>query len=152
MIVEPNSLCTRVLKARYYKEGDFLLASCPKHASYTWRGIVYGRDLLREGLVWRVGGGDQIKVMGDKWIPRSSAQHPLGCKQKECPKMVKDFILPGGGAWNETKLREFFCDDDVTDILCTSVCWNSPTNQSHEVRQIHGDYFYPALIFFSNFM
>jgi hypothetical protein len=34
---------------------------------------------------------------------------------------VKDFILPGGGAWNETKLREFFHDDDVTDILCTSV-------------------------------
>jgi hypothetical protein len=104
MITEPNSLCTRVLKVRYYKEGDFLSASCPKRASYTWRSIVYGQDLLREGLVWWVGGGDQIKVMGDKWIPRSSAQHPLGCKQKECPKMVKDFILRGGGAWNETKL------------------------------------------------
>jgi hypothetical protein len=106
-----------VLKARYYREGDFLSAPCPKRASYTWRSIVHGRELLREGLVWRIGDGETVKVMEDRWIPRASAQHLLGCKEDNCPKYVSDFMLAGGGAWDELKLREFFYEVDVQDIL-----------------------------------
>jgi hypothetical protein len=35
LVTTPNSLCARVLRARYYKNGDFLEASCPKQASFT---------------------------------------------------------------------------------------------------------------------
>jgi hypothetical protein len=55
--------------------------------------------------------------MEDRWIPRASAQHPLGCKEANCPKFVSDFLLEGGGAWDEPKLREFFYEADVQDIL-----------------------------------
>jgi hypothetical protein len=51
LLTEPASLCARVLKARYYRENDFLSASCPKRASYTWRSIIKGRELLKEGLI-----------------------------------------------------------------------------------------------------
>jgi hypothetical protein len=37
--------------------------------------------------------------------------------EKGCPETVKELLLPGGGAWNEAKLREFFHDHDVEDIL-----------------------------------
>jgi hypothetical protein len=36
LIANPDSLCARVLQARYYRNGDFLKATCPKQASYTW--------------------------------------------------------------------------------------------------------------------
>jgi hypothetical protein len=64
-----------------------LRASCPKRASFTWRSIIYGRELLKKGLVWRIGDGSCIKTMEDNWIPRASVQHPLGCKRDrvECP-------------------------------------------------------------------
>jgi hypothetical protein len=78
IVTNPNSLCSHVLKARYFKDGNFLEAPCPKRASYTWKSILHGRELLKEGPVWRIGDGEQVNVWTDKWIPRSSAQHPLG--------------------------------------------------------------------------
>jgi hypothetical protein len=55
--------------------------------------------------------------MEDNWILRSSAQHPLGCKENDCPMYLKDFLVPGGGVWDETKLRKYFYDQDVQDIM-----------------------------------
>jgi hypothetical protein len=52
LITSPNSLCAKTLRARYFKNSDFLRASCPKRASFTWRSIIYGRELLKKGLVW----------------------------------------------------------------------------------------------------
>jgi hypothetical protein len=62
MVTKPDSLCSRVLRARYFAEGGFWNARCPKRSSYTWRSILHGRDLLREGVVWRVGNGGHIDV------------------------------------------------------------------------------------------
>jgi hypothetical protein len=95
MVTEPDSLCARVLKARYDKEGDFLSAACPKRASYTLRSIIHGRELLRAGLVWRIGDGSNIPVWTSNWIPREGLQRPMGRKIEECPEYVRDFIKPG---------------------------------------------------------
>jgi hypothetical protein len=51
LITSPDSLCAKTLRARYYKNTNFLIASCPKRASFTWRSIIHGRDLLKKGLV-----------------------------------------------------------------------------------------------------
>jgi hypothetical protein len=56
------------------------LRKCPKASSYTWKIIVHGRDLLQEGLVWRVENGKDIDVWGDNWVPRSGYKWPLGHK------------------------------------------------------------------------
>ena len=56
----PSSLCSRVLKARYFTDGSILSATCLNGASFTFRSILYGRDLLLDGLVWRVGDGSSI--------------------------------------------------------------------------------------------
>jgi hypothetical protein len=47
LLTNPESLCARVLRARYYKNGTVLTANCPNGASYTWRSIMHGRDLLK---------------------------------------------------------------------------------------------------------
>jgi hypothetical protein len=62
MVTKLDSLCARVLKARYFGEGEFWNASCPKRLSYTWKSILHGRELLKEGVVWRVGNGEKIDV------------------------------------------------------------------------------------------
>nr|XP_051230261.1 uncharacterized mitochondrial protein AtMg00310-like [Lolium perenne] len=64
MVTNSDSLCSRVLKARYFKQGEFLSADCPKRASYTWKSILHGRELLKEGLIWRIGDGKKVGVLG----------------------------------------------------------------------------------------
>ena len=59
---------------------DIMSATCPKGASYTWRSLIHGRDLLMHGLVWRVGDGTKINVYHDNWIPRSGSLVPLGAE------------------------------------------------------------------------
>jgi hypothetical protein len=65
MLTNPESLCARVLKARYFKDNDLLHASCPKGGSYTWRSIIHGRDLLKKCLIWRIGDGKLVDVWSD---------------------------------------------------------------------------------------
>jgi hypothetical protein len=53
----PDTLCSRVLKGRYYPQTDFLHATVPNKSSATWRAIVAGRDALQLGLIKRIGDG-----------------------------------------------------------------------------------------------
>jgi hypothetical protein len=46
LLTEPESLCARVLKGRYFPNGDFWTASTPRSASYTWRSILKGKKVL----------------------------------------------------------------------------------------------------------
>ena len=65
-----GSLCARVLRARYYPNGDILNTVFPSDVSPVWRGIEQGLKLLKKGLIWRVGNGKSIQIQRDQWIPR----------------------------------------------------------------------------------
>jgi hypothetical protein len=62
-------MCARVLKGRYFPDTDFLSASKPRAASFTWCSILFGRELLLKGLRWGVGSGTSIRIKQDSWIP-----------------------------------------------------------------------------------
>ena len=62
LMTRPDSLCARVLKGRYYQDGDFLSATRKRHASQTWRAVLAGRDTLRRGLLKRIGDGTHYNV------------------------------------------------------------------------------------------
>lgn len=64
----PNSLVARVLKSRYFANGDFLQSSIGARPSYAWRSIIYGRDLLSKGLVRDIGNGEQSNVWAVNWL------------------------------------------------------------------------------------
>jgi hypothetical protein len=146
IVTNPNSLCSRVLKARYFKDGNFLEAPCPKRASYTWKSILHGRELLKEGRVWRIGDGEQVNVWTDKWIPRSSAQHPLGHRPDVEVEKVSELLLSGGAGWDIEKLHNSFFEADVEDIMKIPVgragtvdylAWNYTKNGNFSVKSAY---------------
>ena len=57
----PNSLCTQVLRAKNFPNGNFLNAGPKKGSSYTWQSIVAGIQTFKRGCIWRAGSGSQIK-------------------------------------------------------------------------------------------
>jgi hypothetical protein len=78
LLERPGSLCARVLLARYSKGGDVLSASCPKGASPTWKAICKGREVLRKGLIRRIGDGRTTEIWYDQWIDGITSMKPLG--------------------------------------------------------------------------
>ena len=57
-----DSLVFWVLKAKYFPRCDFIHASLGHNWSYTWRSIMVVQELVKEGMMWRVGNGRDVKV------------------------------------------------------------------------------------------
>ena len=89
----PDTLCARVLKAHYYEHGSILNATCPGGASYTFRSILHGKNLLLDGLIWRVGDGSSIRIRHDNWIPRKGSLRPLGQVYVAGMTRVSDLLM-----------------------------------------------------------
>jgi hypothetical protein len=69
LIAFPDSFCARLLKAKYYPVGELTDTSFIKNASPGWQGVMHGLELLKKGIVWRVGNGKKIRIWRDNWIP-----------------------------------------------------------------------------------
>ncbi|XP_075665404.1 uncharacterized protein LOC142635076 [Castanea sativa] len=39
------------------------------NASYTWKSILKGRDVIKRGAAWRIGSGLSVNVCGENWLP-----------------------------------------------------------------------------------
>ena len=69
LMLEPTSLLTQMLKARYFSHSTFLQASLGNNPSYTWRSIWVTLDILRRHNRLSVGDGASILVTKDPWLP-----------------------------------------------------------------------------------
>jgi len=45
--------------------------------SYTWRSILRGLEVMKLGVIWRIGDGRNIKIWSDPWIPRGILRRPI---------------------------------------------------------------------------
>jgi hypothetical protein len=70
-----------VLKGRYYHDFDFMEWSRRKKASHTWRSILAGKDVLKYGLIRRIGDGSATKIWEDRWIPNHFSGGPIAIHQ-----------------------------------------------------------------------
>ncbi|KAK9997418.1 hypothetical protein SO802_022104 [Lithocarpus litseifolius] len=68
-----DSLVFRVLKAKYFPSCDFIYASLGLNPSYTRRSIMAAQEFVKEGMMWRVGNGRDVKEWGERWLPSSSS-------------------------------------------------------------------------------
>lgn len=58
----PNALVSQLLASRYYPGKDFLSAAKGDRPSFAWRSLLFGRELLNQGLSHRVGNGRNTRV------------------------------------------------------------------------------------------
>ena len=72
LLNEPKSLSARILKAAYFPNTDFLEAEVGNHPSQIWRAVLDGRDVLKQGIVRRIGNGHTTDIWRDNWLPRDS--------------------------------------------------------------------------------
>ena len=86
------------------------------NGSSTWHAIEYGLQLLKKGAIWRVGNGAKIRAWCDPWIPRDANHLPRSAQGRCRYRWVSDFLLQDG-TWNEQRLQQYFCHEDIGEIL-----------------------------------
>ncbi|EPS64876.1 hypothetical protein M569_09903, partial [Genlisea aurea] len=115
LVSRPNSLCGRLLKAKYFPHSSFLRAPLGRAPSFAWRSIHSSKDVLAQGLRWRIGTGH------------------LDMK-------VNSLIRNDLSDWNVALLRRVFSPTDVQHILSIPL-----STQAYPDRLIwhytsHGEY------------
>ncbi|KAF4391613.1 hypothetical protein G4B88_030764 [Cannabis sativa] len=122
MLTMPDSLVAR--KAKYFHHNSFLSTFKGHCASFTRQSLLWGRDLLKRGLLWKVGNDKSISTLHSYWIPSWRFI------------FIKDRLL------------EFFDRDLVSSILAVpiadptlkdSLIWESKIGIVATVRNFRGE-------------
>ncbi|XP_030936458.1 uncharacterized protein LOC115961661 [Quercus lobata] len=72
LINNPDPLCHRVFKARFFPDCSILEAQASSSGSYAWKSIINARDVIRKGMVWHIGTGEAVRIKEDRWLPGST--------------------------------------------------------------------------------
>ncbi|KAK6131980.1 hypothetical protein DH2020_034287 [Rehmannia glutinosa] len=118
ILSNPNLLVSKVLKAKYFPNGNLIDAKIGSNASWLWRSWLGFKETLKKGLRYEIGDGRTIKIWEDPWIPTALNFKPL--KQawvEESPHRVADLLTCEGRVWNLELIQNIFLDDDCNKIL-----------------------------------
>jgi hypothetical protein len=78
LIQYPNTLCAQLLKAKYFPSGSLIDTVFTGNSSSSWHAIEYGLEMLKQGIICRVGNGAQIRAWRDPWILEIEFGNRLG--------------------------------------------------------------------------
>jgi hypothetical protein len=146
LIQFPDSLCARLLKAKYYPSANLLDTAFIQNTSSTWQAIVHGLELLKKGIIWRIGSGTSVKIFRDNWLPRVDAPKLHGRKGNSRRRWVSELIDPVTRTWDEGVVRECCLAIDVDAILAIKlparacddfVTWLPESNGIFSVRSAY---------------
>lgn len=111
LIRNPDSLCACVLQAKYFSGTSCLKAQAKSSMSYTWRSILKGIELLKKGIIWRVGDG----------IPVDLTRRPITPRGSTMLSYVSELINPVTGQWDRILINDLFWEEDARVILALPV-------------------------------
>ena len=107
-----------MLKARYYKGVEFLDARRGYNPSFTWRSIWGSKALLLEGLKWRVGNGESIRVWEDAWIIGEGSHFvPTPRADSDREMMVSALLDYHTRGWNIDLVHHTFHENEWPLVL-----------------------------------
>jgi hypothetical protein len=117
LVNDSDSLCARVLRAKYYPEGDILRAGPKSGSSYTSQSIVVALPTFKRGYIWRVGNGERINMWTEPWIPSSHDERVTSIRGGAIYTKVSELIDPLTGQWDGALLDQLFNPLDAQRIL-----------------------------------
>ena len=131
----------RVLKAKYFPRCEFVEASLGNNPSYSWRSIMAAQNLVREGIRWRVGNGNNIRIWGDKWLPSSSTYRVASPRQfLHQDTRVSELIDYAEASWKLDVLDALFLPHEADVIKGILIISRLPTDKLIWVEEPNGKF------------
>uniref|UniRef100_A0A803Q7V4 RNase H type-1 domain-containing protein n=1 Tax=Cannabis sativa TaxID=3483 RepID=A0A803Q7V4_CANSA len=130
IFTSPDSLVALLLKAKYFKRNDFWHAPVGHSPSFCRRSILWGRELLVKGLIWKIGDDTSVNISESNWLSlRESVIFKPGLSP---PSPTVSFFITEDRHWDITKLKLYFDEGMCNSILsvlidpCHNDCliWN----------------------------
>jgi hypothetical protein len=145
LIENPNSSCATILKAKYFPDGHILDAKPCDSMSCTWRSILHGVELVKQGVIWRVGVGEQVNIWYDPWIPRAWCRRIITPRGDSILSKVSELISPITRQWDHQLVTDTFSTEEVHLILSMPlrdgavdfIAWHLDSRGLHSVRNAY---------------
>ena len=113
-----SSLFYKVYKAKYFPRCDFLEATLGSQPSFAWGSILSTQAVVKRGVQWQVGDGEQIQVWRDKWLHNPSTYRVVTPKRDGLHVTWVCNLIDGDQMeWKEHLIRQCFLPKDVDAIL-----------------------------------
>ncbi|XP_041024388.1 uncharacterized protein LOC121264998 [Juglans microcarpa x Juglans regia] len=94
------------------------LAKVGSRPSYTWKSISSAINIVKEGMIWRITNGEDVKIWQDKWIPTNNSGKVMSpVKILSSNAKVTELIDPNTRWWNMQLLHDIFWIEDRQQII-----------------------------------
>ncbi|CAN1163492.1 Putative ribonuclease H protein At1g65750 [Linum perenne] len=118
LLTNPDTLVSKVYKAKYYSKRDFLSAAKGANPSLVWQSIWQAQDIIKRGYRWRIGDGSSVRVWQDPWLHDTdnlfvTTPPPTGMEDM----CVRDLMIPELSQWDTELIEEIFNERDAEEIL-----------------------------------
>ncbi|XP_042969098.1 uncharacterized protein LOC122301783 [Carya illinoinensis] len=142
-----KGIASKVLKAKYFPSSDFLSAKVRGSDSFVWKSITTARPLLAEGLLWKIGNGNSVRVWSNRWLPTPTSfkvQSPLRILGSGAT--VSSLIDQDTHSWNLPLIQNVFLLEEAAIIskLHISPCnsrdrltWRCTTNGMFTIKSAY---------------
>ena len=130
ILSNPSSFVIRILKSKYFPNGDVLNAKLGSLPSYSWRSIHGSLEVIRRGSRWRVGNGKLIHIWEDRWLPTPSTYKVISPPNNNPDfPMIFALIDPLTKWWNVSLVRAMFLPFEVDSILRIPLSYSMPEDK-----------------------
>ena len=116
-LTDPTSLCAKVLKGRYFPNCEFWEAPKPRSSSFTWRSILFGKELVVSGARWGIGNGQRANLLRDNWIPGVLPHQVVTSMPVPEDTKVQFLVNAEHGGWDAEMVHAVFDEITASAIL-----------------------------------
>ncbi|XP_060969475.1 uncharacterized protein LOC115713156 [Cannabis sativa] len=105
LLVNADSLVSRLYKAKYYATGNLFTAGLVDNPSFIWRSILEAKDLIHACAQRTIDNGKNVSILNDFWLPHDSNSYVVSRHPALVNKSVSCLFQVGTRAWDEDVVR-----------------------------------------------
>ena len=102
LIHDKESLFYRVFKVKYFPNCSIFYAKSST-GSFAWKSILWSKDLIEKGSIWRIGCGALVRIYRDAWLP-SPKGRISSLVSHLAPESTIDALINSVTGWWNTNL------------------------------------------------
>ncbi|XP_074347512.1 uncharacterized protein LOC141686373 [Apium graveolens] len=135
-----EKLSSKLYKARYFTECDFLASELGNNPTFIWRSIWDARLVIKVGARWKIGNGAKIGILGQPWLHDSVnpciTSELIGLNDAT----ISSLMIEDGGGWDREVIEDLFNTRDQRCILATEIGGCGRADELYWNENISGDY------------